>query len=989
MGGSSTISTSEPMLGAVRVQQSTYGIAVPVIFGRCRVPLNIGWYGDFRAIAHTSTTEQGGKGGGGVTQQNTTYTYEAAMICFVGEGPLVGPRRVWQGKKQFDSIEQLNLGFMAGAYGQAVWGHLATNHPSEAIGYSGIAYMRSANFSLTRNAEVENHTLEVDGFSQYNGGPDCDPAAVVTQVLTNTSYGARFPAARLAPLTDYSNYCVASGLLISIALTEQRPARDMLGDLLLMTNTGPVWSGGKLKLVPYADQVVTGNGITYTPNVTPLYDLDDDAFVGPDPEDPVKIRRKSPADRYNHVQIEFINSANGYNIETAEAKDQADIERSGLRTMPPIKMHALPNAGAAALVAQTVLQRSLYICNEYEFTLGWDYILLEGMDLVTLTDPRTLMDKVPVRIISIEEDPDGDLSVIAEDFPLGSATAARYPRQASSGYAPNYNAIAGNVNVPVMFEPPSQLGNGLEVWLAVSGKTNYGGCNIWVSYDGETYKKIGWLYGSARQGVLSAPMEAGAAVDTANTLELDLSESGAQLLSGTQDDARNLRTLCYVDGELMAYEVATLTGANMYSLAYLARGGYGTSIRSHAAGSQFARLDQAVFSFPFTLADIGKTIRIKFQAFNTFSVGMQDLPDLEPYSYAIKGSALNSPLPDVTNISSNFVSGITQIYWDVVSDFRSPIDYEVRIGPSWEAGTVVGRTPVAKIPAVGDGQYWIAAHYRSPSGVDAYSAVPKAIVLAGAILTQNVVAAHDEAATGWTGAVFDGASKHGNTVRLMGAGNILASPDVLGEGDVLWLGGVAASGVYEVPISHRINIGRIAPCNVLMSVTGYGQSIYDNLLALPNILGVSDLLGAALGPKVALQSQIRTAGSDGVYGEWQSYVPGIYNAQYFEPRVVMSSFDAQVTAVMSGLNFAVDAPDRVDTGTNLTVPTSGMTVTFASPFNGGHDGDPFPNVNAVVLNARLGDYLVISPATLTEFTVQVMNAGVGVSRDINWTVQGY
>jgi hypothetical protein len=252
-----------------------------------------------------------------------------------------------------------------------------------------------------------------------------------------------------------------------------------------------------------------------------------------------------------------------------------------------------------------------------------------------------------------------------------------------------------------------------------------------------------------------------------------------------------------------------------------------------------------------------------------------------------------------------------------------------------------------------------------------------------------VVAAHDEAATGWTGVLSGGASKFENTLRLMGAGNILASSNVLAEDDVLWLGGVAPNGIYETPADHRINIGRVAPCNVLMTVEGYGQSIYDNFLALPSVLGVADLLGAALGTKVALQSQIRTAGVDGIYGEWQNYVPGIFNAQYFEPRVVMSSFDSQVTAVMSGLKFAVDAPDRVDTGTNLALPAIGMTVTFASPFNGGHDGDPFPNVNAVILNAQQGDYLVISPATVTEFTVQAMNAGVGVSRNINWTAQGY
>src|SRR3569623_1723696 len=817
MGGSSTMSTIVLSLGLVRGLQSTYGIGLPVIFGRCRVPMNLGWYGDFLAIPHTTTTEQGVKGGGGVTQQNTTYTYQAAMVGFIAEGPIAGVRRVWRGKNLFDNLGQLNMDLALGNYGQPVWGYLSTYHPAEALAYSGIAHVRSSAFSLTSNAEAENHTLEVDGFAQYGSGPDCDPKDVVSAVLTNDNWGAAFPAARLGDLSDYSAYCRAAGLLISVALTEQSAARDLLGDLLKMTNTGAVRSGGKLKLVPYADQPVTGNGVTFTPNVTPVYDLNEDDFLG-DAEDPVKITRKSPADRYNHVQIEFINADNDYNIEVAEAKDQADIERSGLRSMQPIKMHALPNAQLAGYVAQLLLQRSLYICNEYEFVVGWDYVLLEGMDIVTLTDARTYLDRLPVRIIRTEENENGDITVTAEDFPLGTATAAKYPKQAAAGYAPNYNAAAGNVNAPVIFEPPDQLVNALEIWLAVSGAVNYGGCNVWVSYDGDTYKKVGSLSGSARQGVLTSALTAGSANDVTNVLSIDVSQSAAQLLSGTDDDARNLRTLCYVDGELLAYEVADLTGSGKYELTHLVRGAYGTAIASHAAGAQFARLDQAVFRYPFSTGDIGKTIHIKFQAFNTFGAGMQDLADLNAYNYTIKGSAFYSLLSDVQNLASNFVAGLTQIYWDAISDFRSPIDYEIRIGASWETGAVLGRTPLTSLPAVGNGQYWVAAHYRSPNGVDAYSATPESIVIVGAALEQNIVASHDEAATGGSGTGSGGAVVLNGKVMLTGAGNILDITDLLSESTLLWYGGVADSGIYEIPAAHRIDIGRIAPCNVKLSV---------------------------------------------------------------------------------------------------------------------------------------------------------------------------
>jgi hypothetical protein len=197
------------------------------------------------------------------------------------------------------------------------------------------------------------------------------------------------------------------------------------------------------------------------------------------------------------------------------------------------------------------------------------------------------------------------------------------------------------------------------------------------------------------------------------------------------------------------------------------------------------------------------------------------------------------------------------------------------------------------------------------------------------------------------------------------------------------MGGVASSGMYEVPAAHQVDIGRVAPCNVLMTATGYAQSIYDNFLSLANVLDVADLFSAALGPKIGLQSQIRTAQGDGVFGPWQNFVPGAYNAQYFDARVFLTSSDIQVTAVLTDFVFTVDVPDRTEKGTDVACPAAGLTVTFDAPFNAP------PNVQLTILNAEQGDYVVLSSPTENGFTAQVMNAGVGIARNINWAAQGY
>jgi len=883
-----------------------------------------------------------------------------------------------------DACAQINLALVPGDASQTALGWLQTKHPSEALAYRGVAYVGASVYDLGESPELGNHNFEIDTRFGYSASiRDAHPKDVIIDLLTNSRYGAGFPISKVGDYSQFSSYCVANNIFVSPAYTEQTEVRQMLDTLLKISNSDVVLSDTGLKFVPYGDVQASANGVTYTPDLTPIYDLTDDDFIAASDEDPIKVTRSSNADAFNHVRVKFYNRDIGYSEDIAEAKDQDNIDLYGLRSMDVVEMKEICDPAAARMAAQILLQRSLYVRNTYDFVIGERYCLLEGMDLVTLTDASLGLNRALVRIKTIEENEDGDLAVTAEEVPQNIGNAPRYPAQASAGYSVNFNAAAGNVSEPVIFEPPDQLAGELEVWMAIAGTANFGGCYVWLSYDGATFKQVGKVEGSARLGTLSASIALGSAQDAINTLAVDLQASNGELISGTADDARGLRTLCIVGDELLAYQTATLTAKNQYALTGLVRGAYGTPIASHDAGTKFARLDQAIFKLPFQVGDIGKTLSVKLQAFNPFGSGVQALADISPYTYIIRGSALNSPLPNVANLTNNFVAGITNLHWDAISDFRSPIDYEVRLGTDWATGRTLGRTPLTSFPAVGDGTYWVAAHYRSPRGVDAYSLAPQSLVIAGAVLVRNVVATVDEAATGWSGTCGGGAILHEGTIELAGSGNLLASTDFLNEPDVLWMGGVAPSGTYQVPVGHQVNIGRVAPCNVIVAATGYAQSIYDDFLSLANVLDVSDLFNAALGPKIALQPQIRTAQADGVFGEWQNFVPGAYNAQFFDSRVLMTSSDTQVTAVLSGFIFTVDVPDRTDKGTNSECPAAGLAVAFDSPFNA------VPNVQVTILDARQGDDLILDTPTMDGFSMQVMNAGVGVTRNINWTAQGY
>lgn len=682
MGGkSSTITSAEERILSLQVQRSSQGLTLPVIYGRTRVAGNLIWYGDFTTIEHKTTTQQGGKGGGGVTQEDIKYTYEAAVMLALCEGEIQGVGRIWRDKEKFDSLAQLRLTLMRGGDEQLLWTHLAqAKHAGQALSYSGTAYLCSPNYELTKSAQIYQHNFEVIGKLGYSGNiPDANPRDIIRDLLTNQRYGCGFPVDSIGDTDRYSNYCRAVGIFLSPAYTEQGEAQRNISELLEQTNSAAVFSQGRLKIVPYGDGSYSGNGAAYVADNKALYDLTDDDFIVSGSEDPVSVERKTNADAFNQVQVEYLDRDNDYNVAIAEVKDQANIEQYGLRPKEAVKMHGICNGKVAQKVAQQLLQRALYVRNEYEFKLGWKYCLLEPMDIVTLTDAGLGLNKTPVRITEIEEDEEGVLSIKAEDYPVGVYTTSEYPTQPSLGYSADYNVSPGNAHAPVIFEAPLQLTGGEpQIWMATAGGDMWGGAEVWVSTDGDSYTRVGAVNHKARFGSLTTALPNGAVFDRTNTLNVEI--SAGQMTGGTEQDSRDLLTLCYVDGEFLAYANAELKGVGRYTLGNLTRGAYGSAIDTHAAGSQFARIDETLFKYPVPRNWIGRTVWVKLVSYNVFSGGIQDLASVPAYSYTIKGA----PLGQIQNLrlSSSWSYGKEAVIaWDKL-DGADTYDVEIYAGNS-------------------------------------------------------------------------------------------------------------------------------------------------------------------------------------------------------------------------------------------------------------------------------------------------------------------
>ena len=572
------------------------------------------------------------------------------------------------------ALESVGLSIKPGVLSQSVWPFLSSNYPSEALGYSGLAYVYAQDYPINNAAQLENHNFEVDFQLQYSPSvPDCDPSAVIKDVLFNPKYSVQFPSSQLDDMTAFSTYALAAGLLISPVYDSQQPGRDVLNEICDACNADPCWTGSKLRIVPRGDASLTGNGVTYTPNNTPVFSVGPDDFVSKDME-PVVKTVTDPADRYNRVTVEYQDRANNYVTTPCEAKDESAQRMYGLRAEDTQGWKVFANATAAQQSANIRLQRYQAAISKYEFTLPWRFLQLELGDLLLLNEPTLHLVNEVVKVLEItESDTDGSFDIVAESFPIGHANAPIYAPQNGSGFAPNMNIDPGSVQPPFFFEPPgsSVEGSGLAVSIAATGSNPYwGGADVYISLNnGASYKFINRISHPARIGTLQATMGIGSTA----TMDIILDGRGGQLFTTSDYDADALTTLCFVGdtltGEYMAFKTANFVAANHYQLTDLRRGRYGSAEHSGITGTRMVYIDGAVIqSDALNRNMIGTTLKFKFCSFNIFGGALQSLASAPEYSYKLTGRFMDQTgKPISANMLANatFDAGLgpIQFFW--------------------------------------------------------------------------------------------------------------------------------------------------------------------------------------------------------------------------------------------------------------------------------------------------------------------------------------
>lgn len=516
----STPKAEVPVFTGIKVQTSSHGVPIQIVYGCAKISHNLIWTGDFRWYWQQSG--HSGKGGVHSSDKNGTNIYHAAFLLGLCEGPISATGLVWNGNGYYFGGNANYL--YTGTTPQT--GISAPGYPVPAISYPGVAYYHLPYFEIDASGTLPQFQFEVFGLGAFSlvNSIDADPAFIINDFLTNQKHGVRFPAGSIGTLfgasgdSSYQTYCQATGIAMSPSLVNQESASSTIARWLVLSNTAAVWSGGVLKFIPYGDSTITGTlfsgaTTTYVPNTTPIYSLDDRDFITNESDDPIQISRLDPFSIPNWVSIEIANRRAAYDTMPIEVWDQNAIELYGIRKNSDTTAHEICDPVVGQKVAQLLLQRALYINREYSFRLSFEYCLLDPMDLVMLTDPAIGLNGTIVRITSIEEDADGFLNVTAEQYngdwsgsilyaspppdeypgivatpalpppappigqgpapgPGGTGTVVSVPTQPNLAVGIDKNVVPPPVNTPMLHEPAAAMTGGIaQIWIGASGGT--------------------------------------------------------------------------------------------------------------------------------------------------------------------------------------------------------------------------------------------------------------------------------------------------------------------------------------------------------------------------------------------------------------------------------------------------------------------------------------------------------------------------------------
>ncbi|TAN40802.1 MAG: hypothetical protein EPN22_17035 [Nitrospirae bacterium] len=355
----------------------------------------------------------------------------------------------------------------------------------------------------------------------------------------------------------------------------------------------------------------------------------------------------------------------------------------------------------------------------------------------------------------------------------------------------------------------------------------------------------------------------------------------------------------------------------------------------------------------------------------------KSLAEIHEYTRYIFGNTVEPA--DVTNIRSEFGNGAMTVQWDKNPEINI-LGYEIRYHPDPINGSFNNSVFVDFVPGTAK---TVSAPLSGIYFVKAVNVAQKYSKNAAGLITDiPLVQTYNAQVTLIEEPAFTGTKTNmyvTDDAKLVPAadGTIDSVTDVDSVLSIDRIGSTISPAYYECPVVDLGSV-QIARCSAFVTfvVQSPAQTV-DDIADVDAVVDWDNIGG------VRVETQIRLSQNGSTWGSWRTYISGDFKAQAFQTRVAAYSTDAMAYAEISNIKCTVDMPERYELHKNLSVDAAGTTITWDKPFM------EAPHVGITILDAQSGDTPKITNITTTGATVQILNAGVGVARNVNLQPIGY
>lgn len=380
----------------------------------------------------------------------------------------------------------------------------------------------------------------------------------------------------------------------------------------------------------------------------------------------------------------------------------------------------------------------------------------------------------------------------------------------------------------------------------------------------------------------------------------------------------------------------------------------------------------------------GETYDVRVRSINSFGVRSE-------WS-AVQSISIVGQLPvpeDVPAFSINTVGDVANLTWEPVSD-QDLSHYVIKHSPlttgvSWATANVlverVARPGTSVSTPALNGTYLI----KAVDFIGGESANPTIIVNdVSGLEFQNLIVT-DTQDPDFLGSKSDTVLSD-SEIRLAYVDDVFGRGDYFAVDDYfLGLNGIATEGYYT--FDAPIDLGEIYTGRVRVDLEAYGLNLASDFFSRADYFGVSDYFDTEQS-QWSIVPEIRTTQDDPsgspTWTDWRPFVIGDYTARGIDIRVKLRSRQWGVTPSMTALSVIVTIPDETRAGNDLTVPVTGLNVSFNPSFRS------LKGISTVDQDLATGDYKTITAKSATGFTIQYFDSGGSpVQRTFDYVAVGY